>query len=679
MAWADFATPTVSPALQTDIMGKLQAALDWAARGFRVFPLQVNSKDPLDISWTVHATADPVAIRQWWTDPVLGTERDYNIGFLTTDWIVPDIDTKRGKKGLETMCALGLEWDTLTMRTPSGGYHQVYRGLEGRIVGQSPLGPGVDLRSHNGYVVAPGSTLDGVEYRVEIDLPPAPFPEDLRAKLKSPKQRAAAASVSFDYDTPEVVELVAHWLLYDAPVAVEGENGDDTTYRVACRARDMGVSESVAYDLLLDEYNPRCAPPWAPETLRGKVENAYRYATGVIGALSPVAAFQDVEILPLPKVNGHSSPHVNGGPYKFGNMLDAELIEMRPWVFGNILLDRVVTLLVGAGGAGKSVLMLTIAAHLAVGKDFMGMKVYKPGKSIIYNAEDDLTEASRRLNAICDAYGLDKMTVRDSIALVTSDDIVLQVTTGTPPVIDSEKVQALVAAASDPDVRLVGVDPLVETHTGNENDTMQMKYVMAVFRMVARMAAVSVMVASHTGKPPLAASGSWAGNQNAGRGSSAQGASARVVLTLFGAAESDCEDIGVLPHERGGYVRLDGAKANFAAAEKQPRWLKWQERLLPQGDKVGVLVAHNVVDAYGELVRETATILAQHLIQRGTATMTVEEGANVLRQNNALLAKEDAVTVRKRVSRLLASPVAVASGAVVKLVIDAGRTRIALD
>src|ERR1700691_2890876 len=280
-------------------MGKLEAALSWAARGFRIFPLQVNSKDPTELAWTSYATNDPETVRKMWTDPVLGIERDNNIGFLTSGWIVPDVDVKKGKRGLETFAELGLDFDTLTTRTASGGYHLIYRGLPDRIVGGSPLGKGIDIRSHNGYVVAPGSTIDGVEYVVEIDAPVAEFPSHLRPLLRSPRARATPeVFASVDLDTPELIEIAAYWLLHDAPVAVEGQNGDDTTYRVACRLRDLGLSETTAFELLLDEYNPRCAPAWSPEELQAKVLNAYRYATGEPGAASPAAVFGAVAVVP---------------------------------------------------------------------------------------------------------------------------------------------------------------------------------------------------------------------------------------------------------------------------------------------------------------------------------------------------------------------------------------------
>ena len=280
--------------------GKLTAALAWASRGLKVFPLQANSKLPFEMGWTLSATTDPEVIRAWWTDPLTGAERDHNVGFLTSHHVVLDVDVKAGKPGLDTfLVRLGMSFDTLVTRTPTGGFHCYCQGI-GREVGQSPIGPGVDVRSHHGYVVAPGSTIDGVAYELKIDLPVAEFPVELRPLLKSPRYRRVDG-VSIELDLPESVEIAANWLRREAPPAVQGMNGDDRTFRVAAKVRDFGVSEDLALDLMLDEYNERCEPPWSAGELRVKVENAYRYAKGEAGSASPEAAFGDVVHVPPPE------------------------------------------------------------------------------------------------------------------------------------------------------------------------------------------------------------------------------------------------------------------------------------------------------------------------------------------------------------------------------------------
>ena len=164
-------------------------------------------------------------------------------------------------------------------------------------------------------------------------------------------------------------------------------------------------------------WNPTCEPPWEPDELKRKVDNAYEYATGVPGNATAAAAFGDVEVLEPPTVAYHHGR--NGTPYHFGNLLAIGEIETRPWVLGTLLLNRTVTAIIAGGGAGKSLLKLIIAAHLAVGKDFLGHNCYRAGKSIVFDAEDDVKEQSRRLNAICTVYGLDIVQVRKSVCLVS--------------------------------------------------------------------------------------------------------------------------------------------------------------------------------------------------------------------------------------------------------------------
>ena len=111
-------------------MNKLDYALAWAARGFPVFPLEVAGKRPMHDDWPSVATTDPDVIRSMWTSAVMGGVKDYNIGMLCSDMVVIDIDVKLGKNGLAEYEALGGDYDTLVVRTPSGGYHCYFTALD---------------------------------------------------------------------------------------------------------------------------------------------------------------------------------------------------------------------------------------------------------------------------------------------------------------------------------------------------------------------------------------------------------------------------------------------------------------------------------------------------------------------------------------------------------------------
>lgn len=148
-------------------MDKTEAAARLAERGFRVFPLRPGDKrPPEDFHWKDRATRDVKVIRDWWG----GRYADHNIGIATGQGLlVLDFDTKDGKRGVASMQLLdmlGLP-ESLRVRTPSGGVH-VYLAVPPIDVtvsaGRIPGYPDVDVRCEGGYVVGPGSTIDGVCY-----------------------------------------------------------------------------------------------------------------------------------------------------------------------------------------------------------------------------------------------------------------------------------------------------------------------------------------------------------------------------------------------------------------------------------------------------------------------------------------------------------------------------------
>ena len=151
-------------------MSKLNAALELARQGFHVFPLEENSKIPLITKWQEKATRDEARIKRWWTCPVMGLERDYNIGICTTFYgddkalIVIDVDNKDGKNGSAELKRYEVT-ATAVSETPTGGYHYFYVADKPVSNGVNVLGDGLDIRSKGGYVAAPGSEINGKYYR----------------------------------------------------------------------------------------------------------------------------------------------------------------------------------------------------------------------------------------------------------------------------------------------------------------------------------------------------------------------------------------------------------------------------------------------------------------------------------------------------------------------------------
>lgn len=300
-------------------MSKLDAALALAAQGFWVFPVKVNAKTPAISKWQVHATRDPARIAALFT-------QDFNIGIFTGKFgddgalLVVDVDTKNGKDGRHALLELELQGfdlpDTATAQTPTGGFHHFFRVAAPLRQGADTLGKGLDTRSRGGYCVAAGSTIDGQAYVWLGDTPIAHAPQWLvdrcadRVRVRTESSAAAPVSV----DATRALARARRYLAEDAPLATEGAAGDETTYKVACRLKDLGIESNDAVLLMNEHWNDRCSPPWDTNDLQQKVVNAYAYGQEPQGVASPEADFEPVAGIPVAEQNqqvGHPFDEMN--------------------------------------------------------------------------------------------------------------------------------------------------------------------------------------------------------------------------------------------------------------------------------------------------------------------------------------------------------------------------------
>jgi hypothetical protein len=376
---------------------KLTYALAWAARGFPVFPLRPGSKKPLfkDWDWTQGATTDEATIRAWWTG------RDYNIATLTDGRIVVDVDTKKGKPGLTSLVSLDMdldELDTLTVHTPSGGKHLYYDGPN-RSLSTGRLPPGLDIRSYHGYVVAPGSYLDpalpenegvGGFYTVEVDAPVRRVPVEVLSRLDTPLDRQAAEAVA-TLDTEMTLERAAAYLAEEAPPAIEGQGGDLTTFKVAAALKDMGVSEAMAAEIMVECYNERCAPPWDVEELKQKVANAYAYGSRAPGAYSPEHEFSGVSIPELPP-----KPVQDQIWYRHGDGFDRNA----RWLYYKTLPATGIAFIVGPPQSAKTFVLVDLARSLATGKSWFDTEPDDRGGTVFLFAGSEGSGFAHRLAAL---------------------------------------------------------------------------------------------------------------------------------------------------------------------------------------------------------------------------------------------------------------------------------------
>lgn len=159
---------------------KLQMALMLANSGYYLFPLVENQKIPeATYNWRYRSTRDPDTIKSWFKSSRMGWEQNPNIGIDCgkSDICVIDVDTKSGKHGDKTFEELDIDYGftpTREARTASGGRHLIYKNTEKLRNTASKLGQDIDTRGIGGFIVAPGSVIDGKTYEWvnELDIAP---------------------------------------------------------------------------------------------------------------------------------------------------------------------------------------------------------------------------------------------------------------------------------------------------------------------------------------------------------------------------------------------------------------------------------------------------------------------------------------------------------------------------
>jgi hypothetical protein len=260
--------------------------------GCHIFPITPLQKAPPKVeSWTRESSDDAGRVKQWYNRH---KNANWGMDCGKSDRTILDVDPRNG--GRESLARLekkyGLLPATLTVDTPSGGQHYYFRGSvpSRKLVGF----PGIDLKSIGGYVVIPPSEIDLIgDYRIARALPEADVPKWLLEMVGEAGDRRKRETVVLSEDAPADIERARAWLETTAPESIEGEGGNDNAFEVACRVKDLGVSEGRCLDLMLGGWNERCEPPWDFAELSVVVENAYNYGQDDQGSMSVTQDFDD--------------------------------------------------------------------------------------------------------------------------------------------------------------------------------------------------------------------------------------------------------------------------------------------------------------------------------------------------------------------------------------------------
>ncbi len=235
----------------TDTQDRAVIALEYAARGWHVFPINQRTGDIYQSKRNSGGrrwgeTCDPAEIRSAWQ-----RWPGANIGIACEEsgLVVLDLDRKNGADGVEWLVGQTKEngevLHTLVAKTPSGGLHYYFTapaGIELKTCA-GEITPGVDVRAWGGYAVAPGSEKAGGVYQWEN--PPPLF---------------------------EAAEIPA-WLLEQMPR----------------RGEAKPLREGGGAGFIID--TGRNSPAWAEAAVRGEVSQLWAASAGERNSRLNAAAF----------------------------------------------------------------------------------------------------------------------------------------------------------------------------------------------------------------------------------------------------------------------------------------------------------------------------------------------------------------------------------------------------
>lgn len=537
----------------------LEGALHMFRLGNKVFPIRPNEKTPAVTGWKEWAEqADERRIREY---GAAHPETNWAVSCGPSGLCVLDVDNKNGVKGSVSLACLELSYsdlpNTFKVATPSGGFHYYFFGIGKNTTGV--IDDGVDTKSVGGYVLAPGSRINGKRYEIENAASFAPWPEWLHS-LTIKKERTPANAPS------------------EAVFVEEGERNQSlASLAGTMRNRGMGYEAILAG---LKAFNAKQVTKPLPEQ---EVESIARS----ISKYPPAEAKAAADFIEPVKLQAHLA----------GN-IDFDAIKPRDWIMKERYIGGFVSLIVSPGGVGKSAATMLDAVSVASERSLSGFPITKSGAVWLYNTEDPPDELERRLAAISLHHRIDYKEIKHNIHFTSGRDqpLILVKNDQTGIVINQEAINGTIEYIRNHNIVLMIVDPFVRTHAGEENDNTVMDKVVFCFQKIADLTGCAIGLVHHANK---AGSGSNAdpGDMNIARGATSIICAARIIHTLTTMTDNEAKKFGIPKEERHWYMRLDNAKANMQPPAECTNWYKKISITLPNGDNVGTIEKAILIDA----------------------------------------------------------------------------------
>lgn len=464
--------------------------------GWMVFPCHEGTKEPILKAWHEAATDDPVQ-HMVWADEYPNC--NWAVAAGPSNLAILDIDGATGEDSLAMFeIENGYLPPTREHKTPRGGRHLIFSG---EIVNSvSKLGPKLDTRGGNGYIIIPPSTFEGKSYELLEDRTIAVLPEFVR-EFAGRRREAAKAAEGTRLDTPLAIAR-GRRLLEDyverGNIARQGEGGDACTYATCAEVLNLGLSQDKALELIDTIWNAACVPPWDTEELRIKIENASAYSQNEAGAWSVPPVAERIGQEALDKLLADSATPRQGERARFAWMDEDEFVNMEPpeWLLKDIFTTKSIAMLYGPSGHFKSFIALNLSAAVA-----------QMGQCAFYVAAEGISRMARKdypawKLAYSEERKLPFYMVEDMPLAANDEDM--------PAFADSIRLRAGARK-----VGLIVLDTLNNMAMGlEENSASDMARIIAAAKALKRAFDCTVLVIHHTpadGKEPRGSTALYAG------------------------------------------------------------------------------------------------------------------------------------------------------------------------
>ncbi len=251
--------------------------------GFGIIPLK--GKIPLVKNWVEITSSESKVYK----------DENYGVVLKKEDLVI-DVDPRNFKNGVNSykqlLIDMGLDelvfTKTYCVKTGSGGAHIYFKKPPSINVKENiEKYPGVEFKSYGRQVVGPKSIHPDTkkEYLIykgkvdQINACPIELLNIIEVNKTAIQKDSSSNPLTLVSTDKQSIGRFRSYLITTAPLAIQGDSGDKTTFTVACRGKDFGLDEHTTYALLSESWNQKNIPPWDETELKTKVHNAFLYGS----------------------------------------------------------------------------------------------------------------------------------------------------------------------------------------------------------------------------------------------------------------------------------------------------------------------------------------------------------------------------------------------------------------